>query len=896
MKKIRFSDKDQISEQIQKLADDPERLKLYLDQVIPFAIGPHIDDFSPQKGYPGAILEIKGKNFVPTRDQNHVKIGGKPALVIEANSNSLKVISHPETISGKLEVGVGNKIVVGPFDFETIPCPKPYSRIDGPPIFFSGNGQGLPGDVPSTGTLNVLVVLVNPTDRVPANATASRNSVVQNWNDVHTFYEQASYGRLDVQADITTNWHTLTGNFNDFVDLGIQNIRPNQLNRLMAEAAQAAVDEGFNLDDYAVMACVINLNNSFIRAWGGWDAQNFLYNDGAGTNINITTSHPINLLAIQESADWGRFAHELGHNIVSAPSALSASPGAATLGEDVYSSDLVDPSVATAQSFDMMGNHDSHPLFSAYYMEKLGWYNSSNILNLQWDRNPYSQEFEVVAHGSTENSLGARYHLIKIHVANGLCYFIEVRQRPDSDPQIYDENIPVNGAPQEGGVVVTKVFTDVVMNNQQMRFVTLMHDVKVLKQGDVSVDPARALKLTVVNDQVVNRPLVCRVRVEWAQSIADDPSGAFDLRIDPWDGSYQTPDIWIDRIPFGSFDNTLDAEGRPHGNGDKPRPGEINQFWARVHCDGAVGATNARVTFYSITPPGVGDNGNWSPIQTKTIPSINADGHADVSVNWVPVIGQHTCMKVAVEQQLGEITGGNNLAQENIFDFEAPASSVPKPVVISVAVRNPLKDCTIALLSVSGVPEGFKAYFPHAWIWLDPLEERRLDLVVIPILDFQHYQEHCKERGEEKRAARKANVKLTGYIPRSYQDKVPPGTLPGSRMLAIGGIMAQVTPKRRIEIWLKQDPERSTGNSIAVMGSIKPAMTKERLRVDLIEPSGSPYALEASTDDQGRFFAIFSLIKPINGVYRAQAFTINSPNAAQAESNVVYIRKFQLAS
>jgi hypothetical protein len=110
-------------------------------------------------------------------------------------------------------------------------------------------------------------------------------------------------------------------------------------------------------------------------------------------------------------------------------------------------------------------------------------------------------------------------------------------------------------------------------------------------------------------------------------------------------------------------------------------------------------------------------------------------------------------------------------------------------------------------------------------------------------------------------------------------------------MLAMGGIMAQVTPKRRIDIWLKEDKERSTDNSIAVMGYIKPTMAKERLRVDLITPSGSPYALEATTDDQGGFFAIFRLIKLMSGIYKAQAFTINSPNAAQAESNVVYITK-----
>ena len=143
------------------------------------------------------------------------------------------------------------------------------------------------------------------------------------------------------------------------------------LDQLRAEAAQAAVNDGWNLDNSGMMAVVVFLNGTFIRAWGGWSKQNFNYTDSAsGTNINITANHQVNLLAIQESADWGRCAHETAHNIVSAPSFQSGTIGTATLGEDVYSSDLVDSAAASAKSFDLMGDHDRHPLFSAYHMDK----------------------------------------------------------------------------------------------------------------------------------------------------------------------------------------------------------------------------------------------------------------------------------------------------------------------------------------------------------------------------------------------------------------------------------------------------------------------------------------------------------------------------------------------
>lgn len=102
-------------------------------------------------------------------------------------------------------------------------------------------------------------------------------------------------------------------------------------------------------------------------------------------------------------------------------------------------------------------------------------------------------------------------------------------------------------------------------NNQQTRFITLMHDNRVQLSGDIIEDPARALRITVVNDNVQARPQVCKVRVEWANTIANDPNGAFDLNVEPWDGNFQTPDIWVDRDPLGTFENPLDFRGTPDG-------------------------------------------------------------------------------------------------------------------------------------------------------------------------------------------------------------------------------------------------------------------------------------------------------------------------------------------
>jgi len=204
----------------------------------------------------------------------------------------------------------------------------------------------------------------------------------------------------------------------------------------------------------------------------------------------------------------------LGHGLVSRPKALWAPPTAAVLSEDVYSTDLVDISAATAQDFDMMGRYDRHPLFSGYYMDQLGWYHPENILCLSWDRNAFCRDYEVIAHGLDENSGDGRYHLIKIEVTQGLYYYIEVRQRPGPTDQIFDDFLPMGkSSPAQGGVVVTKVLAGTMNINQQIRFITLMHGHHVLNAGATVTDPERSIKITVMDDMVQERPMVCRVRV-----------------------------------------------------------------------------------------------------------------------------------------------------------------------------------------------------------------------------------------------------------------------------------------------------------------------------------------------------------------------------------------------
>lgn len=741
----------------------------------------------------------------------------------------------------------------------------------------------------------MLSVICQAADLVPGDLTAVRTTVGERWEEVQTFYSQASFTRTDVQFDVVGTAAALDGNFTDFVDLsGAENVIPGQKNRMMALAAQHAQNEGFNLNDYQMLCAVVFTDGGFIRAWGGSDTQTFFYDDGkpAGDpdhiHVDITLSHTINLLWINESANWGRFAHEFAHNMVSAPGA--SGDGSATLGEDVYGSDLVDPDAATAQQFEMMGKHDQHPLFTGYHLQKLGYYESANIKGLQWDRNPHSEEIEIVAHGLTEDgTANNRFHMVKIKVSDGLSYFIEVRQRPGTTAQIFDDSIPVGAAPNQGGVIVTRVISDEMHNNQQTRFLTLMHDNRVQVTDDVIEDPARALRITVLDDSVQARPLVCRVRVEWAQTVADDPNGSFDLRVEPWDSHYQSPDIWVDREPIGSFDNSIDGEGRPKGNGDKPWVEHINQFTARVHVSGAMGASDVKVTFYAVSPPGVGDNGNWSPIAVKTIASIPQDGAKDAFCNWVPAVGKHTCLKVFASPQFGEISGGNNSAQENVFEFQAAGASPADPVFITTAVRNPLDGPRAVQVSLRGVPLGWAAQVPNQWIWLDGKAEKEIDVMVWPLADVNAYK---FGQNREGRLPGVAPIRVAGFVERDYQVDLE-GMLPGSRFYPIGGTFYRVGVRRKAVIRIEIGEGRGGKETIAAHGVVAPARGGQRILVDVLLPDGKTHRIgETTTNANGSFVGQVALLDEAGdlqpGSYRVQAHLFNADELADADSNVLH--------
>jgi hypothetical protein len=188
------------------------------------------------------------------------------------------------------------------------------------------------------------------------------------------------------------------------------------------------------------------------------------------------------------------------------------------------------------------------------------------------------------------------------------------------------------------------------------------------------------------------------------------------------------------------------------------------------------------------------------------------------------------------------------------------------------------------------------AHFPHAWVWLEPWQERRFTLTVILTRDYGNYQELKIPW---------ANVKVKGWIPRYYHQETTPGVYPPAHVLPMGGILTRVIPKRKVELSLWELEDVSGPDKAALKGKIVPIMRDEKVVVELEDPAGRRRIKRVATDSVGCFTAIFDLTqkpsleadpkpeeeKPLPGIYVAQAFVVNSPHAAQAESNVVYLEK-----
>jgi hypothetical protein len=293
---------------------------------------------------------------------------------------------------------------------------------------------------------------------------------------------------------------------------------------------------------------------------------------------------------------------------------------------------------------------------------------------------------------------------------------------------------------------------------------------------------------------------------------------------------------------------------------------------------------NALATFYSISPPGVGDNGAWTPLKTVTIASVAAGGFFDAAVNWVPVVGAHTCLKVAISAQLGEVTSGNNQAQENIFDFDMPSSSPVEPVLLPIAIRNPSPrreriHLRPQLLGRSTL--GYLVALPHQWVWVDGHGERIINLLVVAPLDIERYLNLPA-----------AQVRVAGYLERRYTQAVAGGNFPGEYLSPIGGLTARCKAKRRGLVVLFAEAQE---DNWIISGRVSPPEPTQTVLLLAQQPSGDVLLARVSAT-QGTFRTLLTrqvVLRRYPQLARTTfnlfAVLVDSPTVAETRSAPVAI-------
>ena len=902
----------------------------------PWATDPRISYVEPQAVRPGTFIEIHGDNFGNRYGDVTVTIGGREALVLTVTPQKLTVRIPPERGAlDPLVVAVAGKTATTNGLHYADPPRQGQVGTLGAPATFSGAEEEGAGLNPTGTAQRVLIIMCHPSDKAPTigglTAAAERQRQIDAFEKlVNPGCRQMSFNQTDFDFDYT-DWLALpeTDDFYfwrqadiDAAQDVIDNLPPDateaeqdaaqaalataqakrnlmqESDELYHDALKAARDAGWTLTDYAgIMLC---LATDHLR--GQSSGRHNEKTDSDGDTVTLAPS--TNLWIISYTSHWGRRIHELAHAIASS---------------DLYNDTGV---IADGEDWDMMGDHNRMPLFSGYnIVDRLAWYGAANVKTYDWTSAP--QENEVVtlrAHDTTQDALANVFHIIKINIFPGLTYYVEVRQEPDPLPAdlnttsdspaalplaaavmdanpnqlLFDTHVVFPGAEPayKGGVIVTKMVDDTSNLNQKIRTITLLSP-ELMQAGDEVVDAARRLTIR-VEAKTNDRPLTYQIRVQWVEVATADPNGLFNVRIRPWDSSWQTNDIWIDSAAnaWGTYETALEpATGNPTGNGDRPWVGNWNRIYACVHNFGIVDVNDVQVTFYVNSPPAIGDNGTWVPHAVRTIPTIAAGSSENVYTTWYPVVGEHTCLKVATETQIGETDVADNDAQENVFNFDTSGASPHQPIFFEVSVQNPLSEWALIHMHPRGLRPGWESTTEHGWVWLPPLGEKKMKVALFTDIGrATPLTRSARQRKGRVDIRPEISFKLDGAVYTWYGEG-PNVNQQAEHLAAIGGIQVQARARRLVELFLAADRQAAERGLLIARGGIDAKIAGVDVKLKVTAPNGRHYVVALQTDAEGRFqYNARQFDHQVGqGKYTLQAFILGDEVVADAESGVVNV-------
>jgi hypothetical protein len=524
----------------------------------------------------------------------------------------------------------------------------------------------------------------------------TKQQVEQMFDSVSTLFTQISNNTVKVQF-VVTDLYRLPKPMGSY---GTGNMETTLLDALAA--APPAVTALWSNDVHAI---VVLLSQQYDN--GG--SYYFNHNVGAGGSSlfvgnAVVGENPGNT----DRAVWGRWAHEVGHNMQvggSGAGGVGGHPSGYNSNFDLMDSNY--PGRIGAVSLQPDNQFRTWMYATKYqtFTRAQGGGNAA-IWALEYDQN------------AQPNVQAA-----KVEIAPFVYYMVSVRRRLRGD-DLNDARTP-NGIPDEG-VLIERV--DEVTNIQAISTVIGRNQTKGCLAGcnrDALWQAGDVFRAT--NEVRIEITRKIDADNYMIRVVYDDVGPQPDVMINPWlsppGNTWETTDIWIDSPVngFGTFRYGMwnDGTGQmvPVGNGDDPAVGQTNRVYARIRNLGNAIASNVVVTFEVTDPLGLGIAGatGWALVGTAdatTFPqlaSIPAGGTLDVYVDWAPnvtltaaqtaagIFYFHSCLRVRMNAVAGETVLANqdgDREQENIAYFQSASGRVspggPKKQkhVDSVLVRN----------------------------------------------------------------------------------------------------------------------------------------------------------------------------------------------------------------
>lgn len=614
---------------------------------------------------------------------------------------------------------------------KVFPVPNDYT--------FEGGLQTQSGS--PQGGQDILVIFVRASDDNTPNLDNLRSSEQAEFTSISNFFAESSFSQLSFNYGFgpQNNWYQLSKTYDDYfwtkADINAAPVGSSALKQAQdgeglahdfgvfaTEVMQKAQDNNYNIADYDQI--VIVTIGTFLRGQSAWPFT-YTLKDSNGKPFQVKTT----VLIVSTEKGWSRTAHEFGHAF-------------GRFADSYYSP------VRRPENWDIMDCTDCGAQTPGWNKDhQATWYTGQHASKLKVIARPTGLnqvvDETILVPYETQNAPAGSIQTLRLDVGAGIHLYVENRQKING--QTGSQQLPGSG------IIITDAIDDLNTINVHRNEIQLYGG--PILPGSSFVDQAYGNLKIEVSGTAPN----LKVRTTWG------PDPYADLSITPWFAPpWESPDIWVDS-PVNGWDfyeyNDLSLNpsvpGNPVRNGDRPSLSSINHLYARVTNTGNSVMNNVQVSFFVSDPQGIGqENKSWTLIEKKPVGSVNG-GQSVVTpkVSFAPKASAHTCIKVEIDYQPGELNASNNITYENITDFNTTAASPWKPIESNLLVVNPFDKYKSITMEMRGLPKDWKGWVSDRVITLEPKGSKLIKYRIDPSLVS------LREIGKS------VDIDIVGYIP-----------------------------------------------------------------------------------------------------------------------------------